>query len=37
MEKLKQEQKKLAKVKQSNQLSLNDSPKKIKIEKKTKL
>jgi len=37
MEKLKQEQKKLAKVKQNNQLSLNDSPKKIKIEKKTKL
>ena len=34
MEKLREEKKSLAKVKQSKQLNLNDAPRKIKIEKK---
>ncbi len=34
MKQLQEEKKQLAKVKQSNQLNLNDTPKKIKVEKK---
>jgi hypothetical protein len=33
---LQEEKRKLAKVKQPNQLNFNDTPKKIKVEKKEK-